>query len=166
MKNDSTVLITGASSGIGAVYADRFARRGHAVVLVARDLKRLQALAEQIRQKYGVKAEVIQADLAKDEDICRVEQVIKAREDIDILVNNAGISLSGNFSQQQEADIQQLLALNINAVVRLSHAIAPGLVRKQGEPLLTWGRWWGSLLNLVLPCMAPVRPLSSFLVRA
>ena len=139
MSSDSTVLITGASSGIGAVYADRFAKRGHNVVLVARDLKRLQAIAEQIQHTYAVKAEVIQADLSIDEDISRVERVLQAREDIDILVNNAGISLSGSFNQQQAEGIEQLLSLNINAVVRLSHAIAPGLTRKQGGAIINLG---------------------------
>ncbi len=135
----STVLVTGASSGIGAVYADRFAQRGHAVVLVARDVKRLQAIADQIHQAYGVNIEVIQADLARDEDVSRIENVLKTRQDIDILVNNAGISLSGNFIGQAPASIEQLLSLNINAVVRLSHAIAPRLVQKNSGAIINLG---------------------------
>ena len=139
MGSHSTVLITGASSGIGAVYADRFAKRGHAVVLVARDINRLQAIAEQIKQAYGVNVEIIQADLAKDADVGRIEQVLQERDDIDILINNAGISLSGSFNQQQSEGIEQLLALNINAVVRLSHAIAPRLAQKRGGAIVNLG---------------------------
>ncbi|MFQ6313638.1 SDR family NAD(P)-dependent oxidoreductase [Lysobacter capsici] len=82
-----TVLITGASSGIGAVYADRFARRGHDLVLAARDLSRLDALAERLRADYGVKAEVLQADLADPVQLARVEALLRDDARIGVLVN-------------------------------------------------------------------------------
>ncbi|MDU7367872.1 MAG: SDR family NAD(P)-dependent oxidoreductase, partial [Acinetobacter baumannii] len=124
MTTPSKVLITGASSGIGAVYADRFAQRGYHLILVARDLQRLNNLAQQLIQTYQVGVEVIQADLTQDQDISRVEQILQQDTGIEILVNNAGMSLNGAFSQQDLKNIEQLLTLNIMAVVRLSHAIS------------------------------------------
>ena len=73
MSNLPTVLITGASSGIGATYARRFASRGHALVLVARNRERLDVLAERLREESGVSVDVIQADLTRAEDLAQVE---------------------------------------------------------------------------------------------
>ena len=105
MTTPSKVLITGASSGIGAVYADRFAQRGYHLILVARDLQRLNNLAQQLIQTYQVGVEVIQADLTQDQDISRVEQILQQDTGIEILVNNAGMSLNGAFSQQDLKNI-------------------------------------------------------------
>ncbi len=79
MTTPSTVLITGASSGIGAVYAERFARRGHNLVTVARDKARLDALAARLREENGVAVEVIQADLTRSADLTALET--RLRED-------------------------------------------------------------------------------------
>ncbi len=97
MSAQSKVLITGASSGIGSVYADRFAQRGHNLILVARDTNRLDKISKDLQEKYGVQVEFIQADLSKDQDISKIEDVLKNDADIEILVNNAGIALNGNF---------------------------------------------------------------------
>src|SRR5260370_14611648 len=87
------VLITGASTGIGAAYADRFARRGHDLVLVARDAVRLEALAGRLQAETGASIEVLRADLTEPVDLARVEG--RARDDarIGVLVNNAAASL-------------------------------------------------------------------------
>lgn len=122
-----TVLITGASSGIGAVYADRFARRGHDLVLAARDLSRLDALAERLRADYGVKAEVLQADLADPVQLARVEALLRDDARIGVLVNNAGATLPGNFLDQSHDQVAQLIALNVTAPARLAAVIAPRL---------------------------------------
>lgn len=127
MTNTTTVLITGASTGIGATYADRFARRGHNLILVARDGARMAALAETLHAQYGVDVEVIPADLTREDDLRLVEQRLREDPHIHILVNNAGMSLSGTFTTQATADINQLIALNLSAVTRLAHAIAPRL---------------------------------------
>jgi short-subunit dehydrogenase len=79
MSSESAVLVTGASTGIGAVYAERFARRGHDLVLVARNHERLTALAERLRDETGVQVDILQADLTQDSDIAAVEQ--RLRED-------------------------------------------------------------------------------------
>jgi short-subunit dehydrogenase len=93
MSSESAVLVTGASTGIGAVYAERFARRGHDLVLVARNHERLTALAERLRDETGVQVDILQADLTQDSDIAAVEQRLREDARIRILVNNAGTSI-------------------------------------------------------------------------
>src|SRR3954462_11043097 len=94
------VLITGASSGIGATYAERFARRGHNLVLVARDKTRLDTLAVRLRQENGVVVDVLQADLTKSSDLIAVEARLRDDSRIGILINNAGAAQSGSFVEQ------------------------------------------------------------------
>ncbi len=123
-----SVLITGASSGIGATYAERFARRGHDLVLVARDKARLDLLAARLREETGVAIDVLQADLTKADDLAAVETRLRDDRRIGILVNNAGAALAGSFEQQASDDIERLVTLNTTAVVRLASAVAPRFV--------------------------------------
>ncbi|PKM18963.1 MAG: SDR family oxidoreductase [Gammaproteobacteria bacterium HGW-Gammaproteobacteria-15] len=125
----SSVLITGASTGIGAVYANRFARRGHDLVLVARDQARLEALAAGLRQDYRINVDVLPADLTNASDLAKVEKRLQDDSRIDTLINNAGIAQSGGFIQQTSSSIDQLIALNTTALTRLAAAIAPRLVQ-------------------------------------
>lgn len=122
-----TVLITGASSGIGTVYAERFARRGHDLVLVARDKGRLDALAERLRHNTGVAVDILPADLTQRSDLATVETRLRDDARIGILVNNAGIAQSGSFTEQSADSIEQLVTLNTLALTRLAAAIAPRL---------------------------------------
>lgn len=124
-----TILITGASDGIGAVYADRLARRGHDLILVARRADKLADLAERLRAETGVAVETLAADLGKAEDLARVEA--RLRDDaITGLVNNAGIAGETSFVEADPAHLTALIDLNILAVTRLSAAIAPRLAAK------------------------------------
>lgn len=132
MNTRPAVLITGASTGIGAVYAERFAQRGHDLVLVARDQARLDALATRLRNEHGVTIEVIAADLTQLGDLTTVESRLRDDARIGILVNNAGAALSGHFIDQSTDSVAQLVALNTTALVRLASAIAPRLA-KAGE---------------------------------
>lgn len=122
-----TVLITGASSGIGAVYAERFARRGHDLVLVARDKARLETLAARLRQDTGVAVDVLPADLTQRADLATVEARLRDDARIGILINNAGIAQSGGFTEQSADGIEQLVTLNTLALTRLAAAVAPRL---------------------------------------
>ncbi|HEY3539541.1 MAG TPA: SDR family oxidoreductase [Trinickia sp.] len=124
-----TVLVTGASSGIGATYAARFAARGHDLVLVARDKARLDALAARLREENGVAVEVQQADLTQPADLDAVEARLRDDARIGILINNAGIAQSGSFVQQSADSIERLIALNTTALTRLAAAVAPRFAR-------------------------------------
>lgn len=125
MKPTPTVLITGASTGIGAAYADRFAHRGHNLVLVARNKARLDDVAARLREETGVAIEIIQADLTNPDDLATVETRLRDDHRIGVLVNNAGGNLPGSFVTQKTNDIAKLVALNATAVARLASAVAP-----------------------------------------
>ncbi|MHA6692963.1 SDR family NAD(P)-dependent oxidoreductase [Devosia sp. A449] len=124
MTSIPAVLITGASSGIGATYAARFAQRGHDLVLVARDDARMQTLAARLRQDTGVSIDILPADLTNRDDLAKVEARLRDDSTIGILVNNAGAALAGAFDQQAVDDIERLVALNSTALVRLASAAA------------------------------------------
>ncbi|UXS98474.1 SDR family oxidoreductase [Agrobacterium tumefaciens] len=130
MSTNPAVLITGASTGIGATYADRFARRGHDLVLVARDVARMEAVASRLRQETGVAIDIVQADLTQLADVAKVETRLRDDDSIGILVNNAGTAIGGTFIDQSTDDMARLVALNSTALVRLASAIAPRLVKK------------------------------------
>lgn len=139
MTDLPTVLITGASSGIGATYADRFARRGHDLVLVARDAQRLEALAAKLRTETGVSIEVLPADLVETADLERVEARLRADDRIGVLVNNAGIASPGGFSNPDLALIDRLIRLNVTAVTRLAGAVIPRLLAQGGGSIINIG---------------------------
>jgi short-subunit dehydrogenase len=125
MAENPAVLITGASSGIGATYADRFARRGHDLVLVARDKERMEVLAARLRDETGVAIDILQADLTNLGELAVVETRLRDDRRVGVLVNNAGAALGGNFVGQAADDVGRLVALNTTAVVRLASAVAP-----------------------------------------
>lgn len=128
-----TALITGASTGIGAVYADRLARRGYDLVLVARDETRLAALAERLRRETGRKVEWVGADLTAKADLARVEQRLRDDTNLTLLVNNAGMSVSGSLLVGDIDRYQAMIELNVIAPTRLAAAAARNFVtRKTG----------------------------------
>lgn len=139
MTSLPTVLITGASSGIGAVYAERFAQRGHDLVLVARDKGRLDALAARLQEAHKVAIDVLQADLTQQMDLTAVEARLRKDTRIGILINNAGMAQSGSFVQQGAQDIERLIALNTTALTRLAAAIAPRLVQAGAGSIVNIG---------------------------
>ena len=126
--NNRTALVTGASSGIGAAYADRLARRGHDLVLVARDKAKLGALAQRLTGETGVAVEVLAADLTDQADRGKVEARLKEDDRIGILINNAGTTVPGGFGNPDLDALEKLILLNVTAVTRLAAAVAPRLV--------------------------------------
>lgn len=124
-----TALITGASSGIGAVYADRLAKRGYDLVLVARDVARMEVLAARLMVDTDVAIEIIAADLTVDADVAKVEARLAAR-DVTLLVNNAGMSLNGSVLENGSAELGRIIALNVAAPTRLAAAAAKAFVAK------------------------------------
>ena len=120
-----TALITGASAGIGATYAERLARRGHDLLLVARDRVRLEALAARLRADTGVSVEVLPADLTQRADLARVEQRLREDARITMLVNNAGIAVAGSLVDADPDRLEAMIQLNVVAPTRLAAAVAP-----------------------------------------
>src|SRR5690606_2475039 len=128
-----TAVVTGASSGIGALYADRLARRGYDLILVARNRDRLDALARDLADKTGRTVEVIVADLNDKADLARVEQALRSDSSITALVNNAGVGSATPLLAANLEDMQAMIDLNVTSLVRLTYAAVPGMVaRGQG----------------------------------
>jgi short-subunit dehydrogenase len=125
-----TAVVTGASSGIGAVYADRLATRGYDLVLVARSGDKLAEVARRISAKTGRKVDILPADLADPADLARVEAFLRETPDVTLLVNNAGL---GGALKLLDSDVDQmtsLIALNVTALTRLTYAIVPQFVAR------------------------------------
>lgn len=130
MRNKGTALVTGASSGIGAIYADRLAARGYNLILVARNRARLDALAARITDGTGRSVEVVAADLAVKPDLARVETILRTDASVTLLVNNAGI---GAPVPTWEADVDlmaQMIDINVTALMRLTYSAVPGFVAR------------------------------------
>jgi len=123
-------LITGASSGIGAIYAQRLARRGHDLILVARSRDKLDTLARRISDETGRSVEVIPADLSDKADRARIEEVLRNDQSIGVLVNNAGLGATAPLLSSDIGKMEEMLALNVNALMRLTYAAAPGFVAR------------------------------------
>ncbi len=128
-----TALVTGASTGIGAIYADRLAKRGYDLILVARNRPRLDALAARISDETGRSVEVAQADLGNTADVERIAALLKTDASISMLVNNAGIGATAPALNSDIETMAALIDLNVTALTRLTYAALPGFVaRKQG----------------------------------
>lgn len=130
MSTKGTAVITGASSGIGAVYADRFAGRGYDLVIVARNAERLEAQAARLSARYGVAVRTLSADLTDAADLRRVEALLQSDETVRVLVNNAGFGGAGELLQSDVERMAQMVAINVTAVMRLAYAAAPGFVAR------------------------------------
>lgn len=132
-------LITGASSGIGATYADRLARRGHPLVLVARDAARLAALAARLTAETGVAVDVMAADLTDPSGLAAVEARLRGDARIGLLVNNAGAAAPAGFSDPDLTPQYRLVDLNVVALTRLAGAAAHGFLARGGGAIVNIG---------------------------
>lgn len=139
MTSGSAVLITGASSGIGAVYADRFAKRGHDLVLVARNRARLEALAERLHRETGVTVDILRADLTDAVELARVEARLRDDARIGILINNAGATAPGGFVDQSPDVAANIINLNATSLCRLASAVAPRFVEAGAGAIINIG---------------------------
>lgn len=126
-SSSSTALVTGASSGIGEVYARRLAARGHNLVLVARRGDRLADLAKELTEAHGVTVRALSADLTVEADLAGIEQLLRSDNTIGLLVNNAGMGPIASSAELSDADAATTLALNVTALMRLTRAALPGL---------------------------------------
>jgi short-subunit dehydrogenase len=129
-----SALITGASTGIGSVYADRLARRGYDLILVARSRDKLDALARRIGDSTGRAVEVIAADLNNSADLARIEAVLRSDARITLLVNNAGVGSSAKLLESDVEKMHDMITLNVTALTRLTYAAVPAMVQRgRGE---------------------------------
>ena len=125
-----TAVITGASTGIGAVYADRLARRGYDLILVARNEARLQALAARLTKETGRSVTPLRADLSDTADLAKVERVLRDDPAVTMLVNNAGLGAVAPLLDTDVAQMEHLIDLNVTALTRLTYAAAPAFVAR------------------------------------
>jgi NADP-dependent 3-hydroxy acid dehydrogenase YdfG len=129
-QNKGVALVTGASAGIGAVYADRLARRGYDLILTARRTDRLQALSDRLAAETGQKIEVVAADLANRADLKRVEDILRNDASITLLVNNAGVAAVTPLVKSNVDEMSNMISVNVDALMRLTYAAAPKFVER------------------------------------
>ncbi len=120
----SWALVTGATAGIGESFSRLLAANRYNLVLVARDLSRLQERAQALEEKFGVKTHVIQADLATNEGCQKIEQYISENQ-IDVLINNAGFGTSKAFTMSTLEIEQQMMDVLVRTPMRLMHVALP-----------------------------------------
>jgi short-subunit dehydrogenase len=134
-----TALITGASAGIGATYADRLASRGYNLILAARDEARMKTLAAKLREKTGVEIAVVKADLASRAGRAVVEQRLAEDASINMLVNNAGMAASGTLVEIDADRLETMVELNVIAVTRLAAAAARAFAARNRGTIINIG---------------------------
>jgi len=127
---NGTALITGASSGIGAIYANRLAKRGYDLILVARNRGRLASLAHRLANDTGRSIETVEADLTSPADLRRVEDILRTNAGISVLVNNAGVGAAGPLVASDVDKMDDMIRLNVTALTRLTYAAVPGFVAR------------------------------------
>lgn len=127
----ATALVTGATAGIGAAYANLLAKEGFDLVLVARDLPRLNKVAKELSKSFGIKTECIKADLTKPAQLAKVEKrLASSAKPIEVLVNNAGFGIKDSFIDSDLNREQELLDVLVTAPMRLTHAGLPNMVKQ------------------------------------
>lgn len=152
IASKGTAVVTGASSGIGAIYADRLARRGYDLILVARNRTRLDALARKISDETRRSVELVAADLTIRNDLARVETTLRTDASITLLVNNAGIGAPAPTWKADVDLMERLIGINVTALTRLTYALAPAFVARGG----------GTIINIAsVVGVAPELPFNS-----
>jgi uncharacterized protein len=135
-QSRGTTLITGASAGIGEVYADRLARRGYDLILVARNKARLCALAQRLKRETGRLIETVVADLDSKTDLARIEAILRSNPAVTLLVNNAGVAAAAPLLNSDVDAMEAMIRLNVIALTRLSYAAAPAFVARHSGTII------------------------------
>ncbi|RWD29836.1 MAG: SDR family oxidoreductase [Mesorhizobium sp.] len=130
-------VVTGASSGIGAIYADRLARRGHDLILVARSQEKLAEVAKRIAGTTGRVVNVVAADLNNKADLNRIETLLATDSGITMLVNNAGVGAVAPLLESDTDAMEEMIALNVTALTRLTYAVVPAFVARGGGTIIS-----------------------------
>ena len=134
-----TALVTGASSGLGAVYAERLAARGFDLILVARRVERLGVLAKSLADKYGVAVRAMAADLSAPADLQRVADELAGNPAITMLVNNAGVSTLGAVVDSPRDGIAAMDRVNVTALAQLTYAVLPQFKQRNSGTIINIG---------------------------
>lgn len=148
MTTRPRALVTGASSGIGEVYAEHLARTGHDLVLVARREDRLRALADRLAEAHGIEAEVLPADLSQREGVATVCRRVEEGGPVDLVINNAGYAARGLVAELDPDKLEHMLMVNVVALSRISHA-AMARMRAAGR---------GTIINIASGTVFMQRP--------
>src|SRR6201994_1970314 len=135
-NSKGTAVITGASGGIGAVYADRFASRGYDLFLIARDGKRLGEVANKLYEKYGVSVETLIVDLTDKPALLNLEAQLKADKKVSVLVNNAGFGGTRSLVDSSVDELENMIFLNVTALTRLTAAVLPNMIAKNAGAVI------------------------------
>ena len=146
-----TAVVTGASSGLGAVYADRLASRGHDLILVARRVERLGVLAKSLAEKYGVAVRAIAADLSVPADVLRVATELETNPSITMLVNNAGASTLAPVLDTARDQIDAMDKVNLVALTQLTYAVLPQFKQRNR----------GAIINIASVLSLHILPIST-----
>jgi hypothetical protein len=123
-------VITGASSGIGAVYADRLARRGYDLLLIARNQERMADLAKKLVSETGGNIQILAAELTDSSHLATLERILREDPRVTLLVNNAGVGATEPLLNSNVAAMSRMIALNVEALTRLTYAAVPGFVKR------------------------------------
>ncbi len=152
--DSKTVLITGASAGIGRALAETFAAHGHDLILVARSVDKLRTLATDLTARHGVRAIDIPLDLSVRRAVPELMVAVRERGlEVEVLVNNAGVLEAGAFRHMDADALHRLVQLNMNALTQLSSACLPAMVQ----------RGWGRVLNVAsVAAFQPVPGLAAY----
>jgi len=132
-------VITGASSGIGAIYADRLARRGYDLLLVARNRERMDVLAKRLAADTRRSVEILAADLTDANDLAGLERILRENSRITLLVNNAGLGATASLLNSNVADMSRMIVLNVEAMTRLTYAAVPAFVKRGSGTIINVG---------------------------
>jgi short-subunit dehydrogenase len=135
-NSKGTAVITGASGGIGAVYADRFAKRGYDVLLIARDGKRLGDVAKRLSEQYGTKTATVVADLTDRSALLRLEAQLQSDKNVSVLVNNAGFGGTKSLVDSSVDELENMIFLNVTVLTRLTAAVLPNLIAKKAGAVI------------------------------
>lgn len=129
-------VVTGASSGIGAIYADRLARRGYDLVLIARSQKKLNEVAKRLSSATGRTANVLAADLNNKADLKRAETLLSRETGVTMLVNNAGVGAVAPLLHSEIDVMEEMIRLNVTALTRLTYAAVPSFAERGGGAVI------------------------------
>lgn len=138
-STQGTAVVTGASAGLGRVYADRLARRGYDLILIARRGDRLADIAAGIQAQYGVNVSTITADLGKAADLESVAARLEADDSVTLLVNNAGVSTVAPIGGLTREQFDAMNDVNVNGVARLTYAVLPKFIARNAGTLVNIG---------------------------